>query len=179
MDLSYNPGNEVRLTGGADVRLGRTQALSGDFTIILYGTDTLGDTEQYGPGNKVSATAQYMQNIGFNMIRVVARYQSQAKSSLPVAAEANASVEELRIIPTQGTALVVYHHRIRDGIRIAWRAQGQIFGQTAVFSSKSLFTAGVTPAISFEDSWMLRPQFAYTVGSFTGLEVGLGLGLEL
>lgn len=179
MEASYDPGNEVRLTGGADIQLGRSEALSGDITITLYGTDTLGEAEHYGPGHKISATAQYLHHIGFNMVRIVARYQSQAKSSLPATAGPDAPAEERRIIPTQGTIFVVYQHRVSDGINMAWRVDGQRFGKIADFSSKLLITVGGTPELSFKDQWILRPQFAYTLGSFSGLELGLGIGLEL
>ena len=179
MDESYNPGDEVRLTGGIDIQIRRNQAVSGDLTVTLYGTDMLGDVEQFGPGSKVSATAQYRQDIGFNTVRIVARYQSRAKSSLPAATGIGVPAEELQVIPTQGTARVLYRYRVQDGLDITWRAEGRFFGETAVFSSKSLFTAGVGPAFAFEDRWTLHPQFAYTLGSFTGVEIGLGLGVDL
>ncbi|NBB85871.1 MAG: hypothetical protein GVY12_06580 [Bacteroidetes bacterium] len=179
MDESYDPGNEVRLTSGIDIQIRRNQAVSGDLTVTLYGNDMLGETEQFGPGSKVSATAQYRQDIGFNTVRIVARYQSQAKSSLPAATGMGTPAAELQVIPTQGTTRVLYRYRVQDGLDITWRAEGRFFGETAVFSSKSLFTAGVEPAFALENRWTLRPQLAYTLGSFTGVDVGLGIDLEL
>lgn len=178
MDGRYNPGNEVRFTGGLDIRAGETSTLSGDATLTLYGTDMIGDVEQYGPGRKLSLTAQYLRTIGFNAVRAVARYQSQAKSSVPTGIGGDDDAEELRVLPNQGAAFIIYRVRVHDAVDIVWRAEGRRFGETSAYSSKSLFTVGVAPEYSFEAGWTLMPRFAYTLGSFSGVEAGLGMAVE-
>lgn len=177
MDGTYNPGNEVRLTGGTDVQVGDRTTLSGDVTLTLYGTDTIDDEEQYGPGRKLSLTAQYQRTMGFNAVRAVVRYQSQAKSNVPTGIGGGAS-EALRVLPNQGTAFVVYRVRVHDDIDMVWRADGRLFGETSVYASKSLFSVGTAPEFALEDGWTLTSQLAYTFGSFTGIEAGLGVVVE-
>lgn len=179
MEGDYNPGDEVQLTGGVDVQLGTASALSGDVTLTLYGDDTIDGVEQYGPGRKLSLTAQYLHHVGFNVVRAVVRYQSQAKSRLPVSASGGDEAEVLRVLPNQGSAFVTYRFQASEYIDLIWRAEGRFFGETATYARASLFSVGAAPAFSIGDAWTVRPQFAYTFGSFTGLEAGLGFAVAL
>lgn len=178
LDGRYNPGNEVRLTGGLDVQVGPTATLSGDVTLTLFGDDTIDDVEQYGPGRKLTLTGQYLHTMGFNALRAVVRYRSQARSSVPVGVGGGTD-ERLRVLPNQGTAFVTYRYRVQERVHIVWRVDGRFFGETAVYASKSLVSVGAAPELAFDDGWTLTPRFAYTFGSLTGVEAGLGVAVEL
>lgn len=178
MDGRYNPGNEVRLTGGVDVQAGATSTLSGDVTLTHYGTDTIDGVEQYAPGRKLTLTAQYLRSMGFNAVRAVVRYQSQARSSVPVAPGSD-DTEALRVLPNQGTVLVLYRVRVQEAIDVVWRAEGRRFGETSVYASASLFSVGAAPEFAVGAGWTLTAQFAYLFGSFSGVEAGVGMVVEL
>src|SRR5690606_28120510 len=50
---SYDPGDEVLVTGGLDAALSDTWTISGDASYALYQTDRLDDEDRYRSGTKV------------------------------------------------------------------------------------------------------------------------------
>jgi len=184
----YTPGDEILLTGGFDVRAGATSNLSADVTYTLYGSDTLGDQDVYSSGDKVTATVQWLNYLGVNVLRLVARYRSQSKSSRP--AVSGAADEELRTLPAQVWLRGSYRHRLSPTVHVGVLAQARLFGDTdasvgntpfgpELFESKTLFDVGLTPEFSLSDTVALRVRFLYTLGDFTGFETGGGLAIEL
>ena len=187
MQDDYTPGNEILLTGGLDVRAGAASNLSADVTITLYDSDTLGDVDVYSSGNKVTATAQWLSYLQANVLRLVARYRSQAKSSRP--AVLGAADEDLRTLPSQVWLMGSYRHRLSPAFHLGVLAQARLFGETDAvaaapfgpdfFESKSLFDVGLTPEVALSDNVALRLRALYTLGDFTGFEAGGGLAVEL
>ena len=174
----YDPGDEVLLTGGLDYRLRPNVALSGDVTYTFYGNDTFGGDDFYEAGNKITTTLQLLSTQGFNEIRLLGRYRSRAKSSLPVGGGAVVTEEEQEI-PDQITATGSYRLHFSDTVSLTAVARGHFFGETTRFSQQSVFEVGIVPEFGFSDDLHLRPQFVYTLGSFSGLEAGLALEMNL
>lgn len=170
MEETYEPGNEVLATGGLDYRLSRTSALSGDVALTLYGTDTLGDTDEFEAGNKVSAKVQYVRNQRYNTLRLMARYEGREKSTFPATA---GGATEMQLLPNQGTLRGSYTTRLREGVRLEVEAIGRHFGETTSTDSKTLVTVSLMPQFDVGDGLRVAPRVAYTGGSFTGLEGGL------
>ena len=188
MPDDYTPGKEILITGGLDVRAGPTSNVSADVTFTQYDSDALGDVEVYSSGNKITATAQWLSYIQANVLRLVARYRSQAKSSRP--AVLGVADEELRTLPSQVWLVGSYRHRLNQTIHIGVLAQARLFGETDApttvtpldpefFESKTLFDVGLTPEVAVSDNVALRVRFLYTLGDFTGFEAGGGLAIEL
>lgn len=171
MASNYNPGNEVLVTGGLDYRLNRTSALSGDVSITLYGTDQVGDVDQFEAGNKLSATVQYRRDQGYNTLRVLARYEGREKSTLP--AVGSGSAQELQLLPSEGVLRGSFQTRLSDSVDLELWAGGRMFGETDVFEQKVLAVVGLMPQWEASDGLTLAPRFAYTGGDITGLEGGL------
>jgi len=188
MQDDYTPGNEILFTGGFDVRAGRTSNLSADVTFTLYDSDTLGDLDIYSSGNKLTATVQWLSYLRVNVLRLVARYRSPAKSSRP--AVLGVANEALRTLPTQLWLLGSYRHQLSPTLHVGVLAQARLFGETDApagitpfgsefFESKTLFDIGLTPELALSDNVALRVRFLYTLGDFTGFETGGGLAIEL
>lgn len=187
MEDEYNPGDEILLTGGFDVRAGSASNLSADVTYTRYGGDTLGDLDVYTSGDKVTATVQWLSYLRANVVRLVARYRSQAKSSRP--AVLGAADEELRTLPSQVWLLGSYRHQLSPAFHVGVLAQARLFGETetsaatpfgpAFFESKTLFDLGLTPEVALSETVDLRVRLLYTLGDFTGFEAGGGLAIEL
>lgn len=172
MDETYNPGNEVLITGGADYRLSRTSALSGDVALTLYGTDTLGDTDEFEAGNKITATVQFLRSQRHTTLRLVARYEGREKSTLPATV---GGATRLQLLPNQSTLRGSYTMQLSEGVRLEFGGTGRHFGETSATSSKTLITLSVMPQFDVGDELRLAPRAGYTEGSFTGLEGGLML----
>lgn len=172
MGETYNPGNEVLVTGGIDYRLSRTSALSGDVAVTLYGTDTLGDVERFEAGTKVSAAVQFRRDQGYSTLRLLARYEGREKSTLPAAV---GGASQLQLLPNQGTVRGNYATRLREGVRLELEATGRYFGETTAYDSQTVATVSVTPQFAVGEGARIGPHLAYTAGSFSGLEAGLML----
>ena len=188
MQDEYTPGNEILFTGGFDVRAGRASNFSADVTFTRYDSDTLGDQDVYSSGSKVTAIVQWLSYLRVNVLRLVARYRSQAKSSRP--AVLGVADEELRTLPAQVWLLGSYRHQLSPALHVGVLAQARLFGETDApaantpfgpefFESKTLFDIGLTPEVALSDNVALRVRFLYTLGDFTGFETGGGLAIEL
>lgn len=177
MDESYHPGSEILLTGGVDLRVMKTAALSLDATYTLYGTDKIGSLEVFDSGNQLVTTIQYLQYQGFNELRVVGRYRTRGKGNLSAPGAAPAAA--LQTLPDQANLLVSYRMESGPTTSIGLHAGIHHFDETDVSSSKLLFSLGATPAVSLSRSVKFVTRFTARLGSFTGLDAGAGLSLQL
>ena len=173
MAEDYNPGDEFIVTGGLDYGVTQTSALSADVSFTAYGTDTVGDTDQFEAGNKIAGRLQYLYQSGFNSVRVLARYESRDKSTIP----ATAAAQELQVLPSQGAFRLSYDRRIGSFTLGLW-GDGRLFGETEAYDSQTLFRLGVAPAFSAGSNVVLMPRAAATFGDLTGVQAGLTLQVQ-
>lgn len=164
----YDPGDEFIVTGGLDLGVAPNAALSLDVSFTTYGTDTVGDADQFEAGNKISGRLQYLYQGGVNSVRVLARYDSRDKSTIP----ATAAAQELQVLPSQGALRISYDRRL-GGVTLGLWADGRLFGETEAFDSQTLFRVGLAPAFSAGSNLVLMPRVAATAGDLTGLQAGL------
>lgn len=177
MEADYQPGAEVLLTGGLDVRLMAATALSGDVTLTRYGADEIDGESVFESGNQVVTTIQFLKYWGFDELRVIGRYRSRARGSL-VAPGADPS-PAIEALPNQMDFVASYRMRTGAAASIGWQGGIHYFEETDVFSSKLLVSAGVTPQISVGRAIDLWTRFALRVGDFTGIETAAGLAFKL
>lgn len=177
MTEDFTPGDEILLTGGLDFKLGETTNLSTDITYTLYGSDKIGDQEVYSAGDKILAAAQLLHYMGFNEIRVLAYYRSQAKSSLP--GIGGGLDQQLRTLPNQAVFYGAYRHRLSRTFFLGGFGRARLLGETDTFEAKSLFDVGVTPEFALTSTTLLRLRATYTLGDFSGYEVGGHIVLDL
>ncbi|HEX7070068.1 MAG TPA: hypothetical protein VF190_04655, partial [Rhodothermales bacterium] len=173
---SYDPGDEMLLTGGIDAAIDDAWSLSGDVSFALYQADTADDEERYRSGNKIVGTLQLLRRSDFNQFRLLGRYRSRAKGELPIAGDL--VTEEDRTVPNQALILASYRLRGSQSTYLAFLAQGRLFSETVAYPSMTLFDVGVVPEYALSDDWWLVSRFVYTVGDFSGFEGGIGLAAE-
>lgn len=173
VESSYDPGNEFLLTGGADLRLSPNTALSGDLTYTLYGDDEREGEPTYEVGNKLTATVQLLSTFGFNELRLVGRYRSRGKSTIPTVQEAQQTT------PNAGLLLGSYRMQITERFYLQTQLAGRYYGETRAFPDpKTLAELTLAPELQLGSSVRLSGRAGYTVGSFSGLEAGLGMDLQ-
>ena len=177
MDESYQPGDELLLTGGVDVSIARATALSGDLTYTLYGTDTIGSEDVFEAGDRLVATLQFRKYQSFNELRVVGQFRSRGKGSLPAPGADSSPARQT--LNNQLDLFGSYRMETTASTSIGLHAGVHYFDETDVFSSKLLLSAGVTPEISLSDEVGFWTSFSFRIGDFTGLEAGTGLSFTL
>ncbi len=173
----YDPGDELLLTGGLDLRLGPTTNLSADLTYTHYAPDKVGDAEIFSAGDRVTATGQLLSFFGRHELRLTARYRGQARSSIP--ATFGLAAEDLRTLPALVLLLGSYRHQVSGPFVLGVLAQARAFGETDVFESKTLFDVGLAPEVALSPTVRLRARFVYTLGDISGVEAGGGLVFTL
>jgi len=165
---TYNPGNETRLTGGFDYRIGPTSALSADVSFFLYGTDTLDYEEQFNVGNRLFLRVRYLREWGFRSLRVRVRYEEQNESAVPNIGQ------KLQAVPSQVGLHVRYGTRLTDDLRLDSFSAIRWYDETATLGAKGVGAVGVEPQVVLTDQFVAVPRFVLTIGGITGIEAGLG-----
>lgn len=174
MTEDYEPGDEVLVTIGADYRLNRTSSLSTDFTYTIYATDKIGGLEVFESGNKVTMAIQILKHFGYNELRLLAFYRSRAKSDF-----LGPALNTNQILPNHAEWVGTYRLRLRRTTYVRFLAQGRLFGEASIYPSKRLLDVGVLPEVALMDDVSVLGQFIYTLGSFSGLEAGIGVAARL
>ncbi len=176
MEDPFKPGDELLITAGADVRLDDAWALSGDVTYTLYQADMLGDAEVYNSGDQIVGSLQALGTMGYNQLRIFARFRSKARSTLPFG---DLTVTAPRTEPTQGRLLVTYRVRVLEAVYATLIAQGRYFDTTDLFDAKTLFDVGAGQDLALSPIVTLTSRFVYTFGAFPGVEIGAGLAFTV
>lgn len=184
----YTPGNEVLLAAGLDLKITPTSAWSLDASYTVYGADEQGDVKSFEAGNRVALTTQYLMATRYQQLRVLARYEGRARSTVqPLTTgsplDASPLPQELRTVPQRGAAMVHYSTRLRPRVQIALRGEGYLYGRTdrravgewTLDDSQALFRGAVSLPLSLTPTLTWSPRVAVTAGSFTGLEGGASL----
>ena len=172
----YDPGDEITLTGGLDVRTGLTANLSAEITYTHYTADEVDGAEVFTAGGRLSGTVQYLQYLGQNELRLAARLRSPARSTLP--ATFAAEDEELRTIPTQTLLMASYRPRLTPAVTLGLLARARLYGATEIFAGRNAFDAGLLPTVGLSPTVRVQARFVYTAGDVTGFDAGAGLVVE-
>jgi hypothetical protein len=171
-DADYDPGEEGRITGGVDVRLGKRSALSADGSFYVYGTDTVGGVDEFEAGNQFAVRVQYLREEQVQSVRIVGYYRNQEKSTLPIRDEADRT---LQVLPTRGLLRGEYRRQLARSLALHVSVAGRWYDETVGEESKTLATLGVEPRFSVGDRFQVAPRGAYTAGDVSGFEGGIGL----
>ncbi len=176
MTESFTPGDELLLTGGVDVRVAPSWALSSNVSYIMYRDDQLGDVSVFESGDQIFVSLQLLGNLGSNQVRVMTRYRSKAKSQLPVGAGVTTAP---RTIPSQFHLSGSYRLPLSDNLRATLLARFGYYDETDFFDSKTRVDLGAYQEYTLTDIVGAVVRFAYTFGSFPGVELGGGIVVTL
>ena len=180
MEESYDPGDEVLVTGGLDFRLAPRWALSGDLAYTMYQRDKLGEAEVFGAGGKLTSTVQLTGRFRSDVIRLVTRFRSRGKSDVPMGL--SGEEEALRIVPNQLELMGMYRTALSSALVVTFLAKGRYFSEADALNfteSRQLMDVGLFPEILLSPGFTLTGRGLYTVGSFTGFEAGVGMAMSL
>ncbi len=164
------------LTGGFDARVGASATFSGDVSLTIYGTDTVGDIDVFEAGQKTVVTAQFRQTMGYHVLWLLARYRTRAEGSLIAG---GTSLDAGKINPDQIELRGHYRRRIRQGFYVGVHGQARMLDEAVNFEQTNLFGAGVSGEFTVSPQMRVPVRFTYIVGDLTGLEAGAGLIINL
>lgn len=192
--VEYEPGNEVLLALGVDVKITPTSAWSFDASYTFFGTDRQNDADVFEAGNRVALTTQYLSATRYQQVRAVLRFDGRARSTLqPPGGGSAASASDLRSVPQRGLARVDYTTRLGARLSLGLRGEGWIYGATdrealrdpsdapeapplwTLSDAQTLARGAVSLPVDLSPTVRVTPRVAGTVGTFAGVEGGLAL----
>lgn len=177
MTGEYTPGDAWTVTGGLDIRLSPTTALSGDISYTRYATDTVGDRNRFEAGDRLAATLQFLDRFGFNQFRVVVQLKDRDPSQLY--GQDAQSPRTARVLPRQALVRLSLRPRVTESVYLGVRIGGRHFRDTDRYDEQTAGTASVRPELRLSDTVRLTGRAAFTFIDVQGLEGGLGLHLRL
>ena len=168
MAEDYNPGDEFIVTGGLDVGVNPNAALSADVSLSTYGTDTVGEVDQFEAGNKITGRLQYLYQGAGDALRVVGALRKPRREHHPRSSFGG----------TPGPAQPRrFSRQLRPAVQHIYTRHlgtvGRLFGETETFDAQTLFRVGIAPAFSASANVVLMPRVAATFGDLTGFQAGL------
>ncbi|MEM1127992.1 MAG: hypothetical protein AAGI71_15195 [Bacteroidota bacterium] len=173
----YDPGDEILVLAGLDVRINDVTSISLDATYTTYGTDTIGETQEFDAGDKITGTLQFRRYFGFDELRLLARFRTRGEGTLFLNAEEFGSAQT---VPEQFDAIIRYRARLQQPLFITFTGHARIYGETEtlagpVIDSQTLFDLIITPQYRLSPGLGLQAVAGVTVGSLTGYQGGFGL----
>ena len=171
----YDPGDELLITIGGDLRLTPTASLAANLGYTFYGVDQIGGADVYESGGKTVVQAQYRQFVGFNEIQVNALFRTRSRNSI-AAAGGDLVPEEARTWPNQVALLGLYRHRFSEQVTLGTSFRFQQFDETPLFpESESLLSLSVMPVLTLSPTLQVPFRLMYRMGTASGFEIGAGL----
>jgi hypothetical protein len=176
----YDPGDEILVTGGCDVKVGEGTTLSLDAVLTTYGKDKLDGEEVFAAGNNVLVNAQFRKQFTVDELWLFVRYRSRGKGQFQVG---NALVsEDEKTEPNQFEISGSYTLGISEMLSLSILAAGRFYQETpAEFSGISLGGVGLAPVLKLSDSFAIPARIKYLAGktkndkTLTGIEAGIGV----
>jgi hypothetical protein len=168
---NYDPGEELFVVGGLDYRLNPATALSFDLTYTRYSSDQLEGGRTFEAGDKLTGAVQLRQLFGFHELRIAARYRTRSNSTLVQ----NELGRELATVPARADLRMTFRLRVDDTLAAQFLLQGRSYGSTQNFDAQHVADLGIAPSTRVTDNLTVQSRFRYTVGTFNGLQAGLGM----
>ena len=167
----YDPGDELLLTGGLDLRMSPASTLSLDLTYASIATDTWGDFT-YDAGNAVAVTAQARTRWGRHELHLLGRYRSRGTDERAV----NVGFGADSAIPAQGRAFADVRFRLAESLRLGVLLQARHYAASDYFpESKVIADVGVHPEVRLLPQLALVGRARFSFGDVSGLALGGGI----
>jgi len=173
---AYDPGNEIEVFGGADVRFGQSHAVSTDLAFTRFGSDTVDGARRYEARYKLSGTVQYLFQRDFTSLRVIGRLQHWPESRVFVPGlgiGANPVFEDRQVVPSEGFLRTSATTRLADWMDVRLTIDGQRYQQTVVQSNLTVATFRVASTFHLPGDVYVTPGVGYSTGDVQRLETRL------
>jgi hypothetical protein len=173
---SYNPGDEIEVFGGADVRFAQTHAVSADLSFTRFGTDTVEGEDRYEARYRVAGTLQYLFQRDFTTVRVIGRLQHWPESrvfvpNLGIGAEP--TFDDRQVVPSEWSLRAAGSARAVEWMDVRLTLIGQRFDQTVVQDDVIVGTGRLSSRFHLPGDVYVTPGVGYSLGDVERFEVRL------
>ncbi len=179
MPDNYDPGDELLLTAGFDLKLAPTTTFAADFIYTSFGEDKMSGQTVFGSGDKIMVSGLLRSYQKFNELFLTVRYRSKGKNSYYIGGVYQQEAE--KTTPNHLEVIGFYKMRINPQFYLSLLAEGRSFDKAGLFPGLQIFGFGLAPEYSPQKKINLPFHFKYFFGEFTGgtsitgLEIGVGI----
>ena len=179
MSDNYNPGDEILVTAGFDIKLAPTTTFAVDVIYTTYGEDKMGNMTVFGSGDKIMFSGLLRSYQKYNELFLMARYRSKGKNSYYIGGIFQEEAE--KTIPNHLEIIGYYRFRLNNNFFISLLGEGRTFFETNNFPGLTILGFGVSPELTLNRNLKLPFHVKYFFGDFTGgtsisgLEAGAGV----
>ena len=183
MTDNYDPGDEILITGGFDIKLAPTTTFAVDVIYTTYGEDKMGSQTVFGSGDKIMVSGMLRSYQKFNELFLLVRYRSKGKNSYSILGDFQEEPE--KTTPTQLEGIGYYKMRISEKFYLSILGEGRSFYATKNFPNNfpglDIIGFGLSPEFSPSRNIKIPLRFKYFFGDFTGgtsisgIEAGVGV----
>ena len=182
LDDAFDPGNELTLTAGLDALLPDGSTLAVDALYSRFGVDTYvrpetADSLEYATGDVFGVSAAWAGFVGATPVTVAAVARQKAESSVDAVTQTRLGVNAA--VPAQARLAATAGARFGPQLTASVSAGARYYAASERFGSRALLDVAVAPAYRVDERVAVVGRLGGTVGSFTGVEVGLGLRVGL
>ena len=182
LDDAFDPGDELALTAGLDALLPDGSTLAVDALYSRFGADAYvrpetADSLTYATGGAVGVAAAWTGLVGASPVTVAASVRRRTDADVDPVAQARLGLSAA--VPTQGRVAVTSRVRFGPRLTAGVSAGARYYSASGAFGSRTLADVAVAPAYRVGERVAVVGRLGGTVGSFTGLEAGLGLRVDL
>jgi hypothetical protein len=179
LDATYDPGDELLVAAGFDVRVSRTSAWSVDAAYTFYGTDDFDGTETIAPGDRWVLTSQVRTRSGRRDLRALVRYVGRDRSTVPSPVDDGA----VRSVPNSVLGQVELALPLGPTTRVLVQGGGLHYTETSAANvaawtlsdARTLGRVGGGLDLRLGSAVHWRPQATVTVGDVQSVSARMGI----
>lgn len=174
----FDPGDEITLTAGGDLRVARNSEIKTDIIYTMYSADEFNAQEVLEAGQKIVAILEFRQYFDRNVLSLFTRYRSRSNSTVLL------TNTETKTIPNSIDIFAHYLLQSNPAVSVRFLGEMRIYEDLEQpLTGGTLFALGVQPAFRIGDKLRIPASLKFNTGSLgddslTGLELGLGLSLD-
>ena len=169
---AFSPGDDLVLTAGLDLRLSRAWVVSVDGVYSFYAEDRLGETAIFRSGDQFIAGGVLEGQIGFDTVRLAVRYRERGRAEVPQVG--GPAVPALQTVADYVSGRLAYRAHLSNAFSVEGHIEGRQYAASDVVDRLRLLDLGLRPQWRITRDIQLRGRLVYTVGSFDGIEAGVG-----
>ncbi|MDZ7341559.1 MAG: hypothetical protein ONB27_09405 [candidate division KSB1 bacterium] len=166
MPDDYEPGDELLLSGGIDLRLGIMTTFAADFIFTTYGKDKVGSQSVFLSGRKSGINLKFQTFINYNELLLLGQYRTKGKNSTVIGGTLQTEVE--KTIPDQFELMGYYRLRVNPQIYLSLLGEWRSYLAAKSFDGLDIFGIGVAPEFSLARNVSVPIRLKYLFGDFAG-----------
>ncbi len=179
----YSPGNELTVTGGLEIGLGRLQSLSGDVSVTVYGADKFDGQPFFDPGTRFSAIVRFLTRSRSRELSLAGIFSDHENGEFTTNRFVLRTGQES--VPNATAFVVSYSERLSPRLQLQADVRGQRLGSAATLT----LTSGelrvidaltvIAPEVRLEGQLLGRVKLVFILGGMFGDVTGFDGGVRI